>query len=662
MRMTTSEAMALIKSKVDCRDFLERDNAGKGFVCPFCGSGTGKHGTGALKVDAENRFHCYSCGKSGDVVDIYMCRTGCSFLSALRELGQHIGIEVQGSDLSQHDTGTPTASAPIPPTKEEDFTPYYRKCAIMLEQSPEAKKYIEGRGISLETVRRFGVGYDRAADVALAAGSLEEHDPRKQYPTKRLIFPTSAAHFVARSVEKNTPPNLKALNPKNAPIEFFNAGALYTQSKAFIVEGVFDCLSLAEVGASAVALNSVSNADKLLKRLEAQRPTATPILALDNDPAGRDATIKLEDGLRKLDIPYSVADLSLCGNCKDANEALLYDKQAFVDAVQIAETFDPIQPDNLESYIRGKMRSDVKQASQLIPTGFSTLDQKSGGGFTAGGLYALAALPSLGKTSLALQIGNQVAASGRKVLFFSLEMSKLELTAKSIARASVAIMTDGKPDFTRAVSASEIRRSTFDECGAEAINKYLATSAKNISVIEGNFLFSVDEVRRYTASFITRTGAQPLVIIDYLQLLLPPEKAQKKTTKEAIDVTITELKRMARDLNIPILAISSVNRASYLSLISFNSLKESGSIEFSSDVVWGLSLQCVAAADFQKKTDTEKHTLVNEAKNANPRKLTLQCLKNRFGRSCFEINFKYYAGNELFLECAEEQTKGFVKF
>ena len=105
------------------------------------------------------------------------------------------------------------------------------------------------------------------------------------------------------------------------------------------------------------------------------------------------------------------------------------------------------------------------------------------------------------------------------------------------------------------------------------------------------------------------------------------------------------------DFQIPVIAISSVNRANYLTPIDFESLKESGCIEFTADVIWGLQLECLNNTVFEKASNIkEKRDLIKKEKSSNPRKIELVCLKNRYGVSNFSCYFDYYAKNDLFVE------------
>ena len=88
----------------------------------------------------------------------------------------------------------------------------------------------------------------------------------------------------------------------------------------------------------------------------------------------------------------------------------------------------------------------------------------------------------------------------------------------------------------------------------------------------------------------------------------------------------------------------------FRSPFAFESLKESGSIEYTADVVWGLQLACLDEELFDTAQNIiSKRKRVDEAKAATPRKVKFVCLKNRYGISSYECYFDYYPANDLFL-------------
>ncbi|MBR7085836.1 MAG: hypothetical protein IKI37_11815, partial [Oscillospiraceae bacterium] len=162
-----------------------------------------------------------------------------------------------------------------------------------------------------------------------------------------------------------------------------------------------------------------------------------------------------------------------------------------------------------------------------------------------------------------------------------------------------------------------------------------------------NISFIGDYVRQY----VRRTECKPVVFVDYLQILQPSDENKGQSTKETVDNTVTELKRISRELNLTIFVISSVNRMNYLTPIDFESLKESGGIEYTCDVIYGLQLQCLNSDLFSNSMAKikEKRKKIREEKARNPRKIELVCLKNRYGIANFSCYFDYYPANDLFV-------------
>ena len=91
-------------------------------------------------------------------------------------------------------------------------------------------------------------------------------------------------------------------------------------------------------------------------------------------------------------------------------------------------------------------------------------------------------------------------------------------------------------------------------------------------------------------------GNAPVVVIDYLQILAPHN--DRATDKQNTDKAVMELKRISRDYKTAVIGISSLNRQSYDEPISMKAFKESGAVEYSSDVLIGLQLEGVGIKEF----------------------------------------------------------------
>ncbi len=694
--MTREQARAELNSR-PLTDFytLERSRGGaqNQYICPICGSGTGGNHSGALTLYADtNRICCFVCpenegfGKPGqDTLGALRILWGCGETEVLERAGytldssrssrrptpqetfreppskptdgstwnwgrrtpqqaqatqgmpqQPTGAQAgSGGNIAHPQQQSPQRAAQELTEPPTDYTAYYAECRKRL-QDPAAISYLQGRGISLDTAAAAGIGFDPAADPA-----------RSNHPTPRIILPTSSTHYVARSIDPSTPKGFAKMNPKGAKPCIFNDSVLWDSSTeaVFVTEGYFDALSIIEAGAAAIALNSTSNAGKLLEQLQQQRTGATLILCLDNDQAGRKATDTLKSGLQRLNISYVTADI--CRGYKDPNEALTADRAAFAAAIMEAERQTAARPDCISTYIDTVMSADIDKFKEAKDrkTGFPLLDAQARGLYA--GLYVVGAISSLGKTTFCTQLADQLAAAGEDVLFFSLEQSRLELVSKSLARRTA------QKDITTAVDSLSIRRGYLPAQVLTAAAEYKAAIADRLSIIEGNFACNITFIGDYIRRYIQKTGKKPVVFVDYLQILQPEkdERGRTQTTKETVDNTVTELKRISRENGLTVFVISSLNRSNYLSPVDFESFKESGGIEYTADVVWGLQLQCMNDELFETDKKTiDKRKTVKAAKAADPRKIELVCLKNRYGISSYSAYFDYFPKFDLYTE------------
>lgn len=257
------------------------------------------------------------------------------------------------------------------------------------------------------------------------------------------------------------------------------------------------------------------------------------------------------------------------------------------------------------------------------------------------GLYVLGAISSLGKTTFCHQMGDQIAKNGDPVLYFSLEQNQLEMVTKSLARITAQMSPE------KAVSAINIRRGTKNEAIKNAIEAYKAYAA-NMHVIECNFGVTVDKIVDDVKKFIIETGKNPVVIVDYLQIIQPADPRQN--TKDAVDSNVRALKKLQSENDLVLFLIASLNRQNYLTPVDFESFKESGGIEYTADVVMGLQLAIMNDDIFNKEGKLkEKREKVKEAKKAIPRKVELVVLKNRYGVASYSCGFTYNPMYDLFM-------------
>lgn len=277
-------------------------------------------------------------------------------------------------------------------------------------------------------------------------------------------------------------------------------------------------------------------------------------------------------------------------------------------------------------------------------TGFPKLDEKLDGGFLGGNLIILGAIASLGKTTFALQIADQIAAQGNDVIIFSLEMSKKELNAKSISRNTFMLtdelVYDKKQDdkYHRAKAGAENRLtmsdilrgrvgeimtnqssiSAIDDRGKLFLNAYSETAKLNdhIFIIRDNDI-NLDKIRDIIElhESIYSGFQKPFIIIDYLQILKAQDNSEFHDKRLLTDEDVNGLKDLAVKTDVPILLISSFNRNSYLDPVSMSSFKESGGIEYSSDTLIALQYSGMQYQKHYYKTKKmKKAKLVYESK------------------------------------------------
>ncbi|MGL6196383.1 MAG: DnaB-like helicase C-terminal domain-containing protein, partial [Thermoguttaceae bacterium] len=309
---------------------------------------------------------------------------------------------------------------------------------------------------------------------------------------------------------------------------------------------------------------------------------------------------------------------------------------------------------------------DLSTPIKPIPTGFTQLDNILDGGLRPGTFF-FGAMPSLGKTTLVLQIANSIASSGVDVLFLSLEMSRQELVAKTFSRLSyeasmeiansddfaMCTKTILEKDFGRnnPFYSSENRVETTQKV-FQKISEMFDSIAPNMFIHYPNRLFSMDDVRTCTNTLVNKrantSSRPPVIVIDYLQMLSCGE--EDKTKRDAIDKNVLELKHLAAKLATPIIVISSLNRNNYKALVSFESFKESGGIEYGADCVAGLNLVNISKGHVERP---HANFDIDAAKEKDPREIGLSILKNRNGRVSgstgiyFEYKSKFHHFKEL---------------
>jgi len=230
----------------------------------------------------------------------------------------------------------------------------------------------------------------------------------------------------------------------------------------------------------------------------------------------------------------------------------------------LTESFDRL--DELHKD-KGKIRG--------VPTGYKDLDNILAG-LQRSDLFVLAARPSMGKTALALNLAHNVAVqSSVPVLLFSLEMSKEQLVDRMLAMES-------------GVDAWALRTGNLTDADFEKIGHAMGTLSEAQIFIDDSPSITVSDLRT-KARREAHTRPLGLIIVDYLQLMSGGSRFGGESNRvQEISEISRGLKGIARELNVPLLALSQLSRSVESrspQIPQLADLRESGSIEQDADVV-----------------------------------------------------------------------------
>jgi replicative DNA helicase len=266
-------------------------------------------------------------------------------------------------------------------------------------------------------------------------------------------------------------------------------------------------------------------------------------------------------------------------------------KQNFIPVSNVlADTFERLN--ELHSNT-GKLRG--------IPTGFRDLDRLLAG-LQNSDLLILAARPSMGKTTFVMNLAHHIAAKeGIPVGFFSLEVSKEQLIDQLLAIES-------------GVDSWKLRTGALDDDDFPRINEAMAELSEAPLYIDDSAMTNVMEMRTKARRLQAEHGLG-CVIIDYLQLISGGARSLEGRQQEVSEIS-RGLKGLARELNVPVIALSQLSRAVESRnppIPQLADLRDSGSIEQDADVVMFIYRE----AYYNKQTDRENVTDILIKKHRN---------------------------------------------
>lgn len=536
--------------------------------------------------EKNQTVHCFACGATYDIFDLVGQEENLTdFPSKMKAVNRRYG----GGEVIRV-TAKPTQAFP------------YK------EGGGRSDTYFTGRGLSDETVRRFGLVVENGYAVL-------------------PVFAEGVCRSVCRrAIDPAVEPRYQ--NSRGA-MQIWNSAAMERAAgeALFVTEGIFDALSLEELGFPAVALCGAANTGKLVQKIDEYVPVAWPervILAGDADAAGQGMNEKLREQLTARGIACAV--LALPDGCKDVNEALVQNRDALQAACEAAIAPQTVQEQlTLEDEFLAYLGR--RGGAAVMSTGIAGLDKALDGGLHAG-LTVLGAVSSMGKTSLMLQMADTLAAAGRNVLFITIEMSRMELIAKSAVRGT---KERARPLLDGRLPENKVR---------SLISAYRKKTGGRVELWEPDAPLTPAFLDEKVSAFCEQ-HENPVLFLDYLQLVAPARAGM--TEKQTADAAVAMLKQLARRYDMPVMAASSLNREAYRpgsAEPGLSAFKESGSVEYSADLLLVLKY----------RTDADKEI------KTGPRHLALIILKNRFGATGESIPLDYEPEKELFRDGAAKAT------
>lgn len=380
--------------------------------------------------------------------------------------------------------------------------------------------------------------------------------------------------------------------------------------------------TMREMTSKSIPIDVISVADQLTAKnqLEAVGGQAYLLELTDNTFAltnwNHHADIVARDAIRR-DLLYASASISALAYDSPADTTELIGKAEAslfgVTEQRVASTFKSIVElvEQTNNEIADMANRDT--AIQGVQTGFIDVD-KLFCGLRGGDLIILAARPAVGKTSFAMNLAANAAKIGSTVVLFSLEMSSVQITQRIIASEAQ-------------VPLRRLRSGQLSEADMLAIvNAEAGLTANNTLYIDDSPSLTITELRT-KARRLFRDVKNGLIIVDYLQLMQPVIPRPNARQVEVAEIS-RGLKVLAKELDIPIIALSQLSRSidqrgDKRPMLS--DLRESGSIEQDADIVMFLDRSTSEAeAESDKRPDLgEAELIVAKHRNGPTRDIKL---------------------------------------
>ena len=270
------------------------------------------------------------------------------------------------------------------------------------------------------------------------------------------------------------------------------------------------------------------------------------------------------------------------------------------------------------SEIANELADDLsKGIITRVATHIRTLDYFTYGGFNGGNLVILAARPSVGKTTIAMQIAQAASADNNKTLVFSLEMTKKELVQRLLQSTGLVSQYE--------LVTHNINWDNYERALGMVVNSNL---------IINDDAYNIHDIRHKIITSVKTQGVK-MVMIDYLQLMKGANPMMSKN--DQVGELTSALKQTAKQCNIPIIVLSQLSRESVRENRSpqLYDLRDSGAIEQDADIVVML-----------ERSKDDMGAIIDN-------KIDMWIRKNRAGKCNFDNPIRL-KGNEYYTNFAEE--------
>ncbi|MCL0082996.1 replicative DNA helicase [Thermodesulfovibrionales bacterium] len=262
-------------------------------------------------------------------------------------------------------------------------------------------------------------------------------------------------------------------------------------------------------------------------------------------------------------------------NSRDADEVIDYAQKMIFDITdkRTKISFSPLKDVIKDTFKMIEHLYDKKEAITGVPSGFKDIDELTSG-FQSGDLIIVGGRPGMGKTAFALNVAGYVAANMREtVAVFSLEMPKEQLALRMICAES-------------GVNSSSVRKGFIGKQDWIKLTNAAGRLADAPIFIDDSSMLTALEIRAKARRLKMEYGMLSLIVVDYLQLMRSMGKFERRE-QEISDIS-RSLKALAKELKVPVIALSQLNRAVEQrgeKRPTLADLRESGALEQDADVI-----------------------------------------------------------------------------